>query len=544
MLKKLPLLTLTIISLFLIFSCANKKGSVEGGPKDIVPPKIVKEVPENYTTNFNGNEIRIYFNEYIKIKDLQKQLIVSPPMDMQPEVSPLGSANKYIKIIINDTLEDNTTYAFNFGQSIVDNNEQNPFSYYKYVFSTGDYIDSLSIKGQVFSADTRQVDKFISVMLYEVDSTYTDSLVYKQSPRYITNTLDSTTTFSLENLKAGRYKLLALKDKNNNFRFEQKADKIGYYEGVVNIPSDSFYSVTLFKEKLDDRILNPKQIAGQKISFGFEGDPEDVEIKILSDIPDDYEYRITKDKKTDTLYYWYKPKIALDSTYFEVKKGVFIDTLKHRFKEMNRDSLKITASTSGSIDFDKDLILEATTPLTMIDESKIRVLGKDSLEVPFKVEFDSLRNTVKVKLDKKESEDYKFQMLPETFKDFFGDTNDTLNYTIRTKSLSDFSNVRAIVTNATYPIIVQLTNAKDEVKYELIADENRPLDFRNIATGTYYMRVIIDETGNGKWDSGNYLKGLQPERIIYDTKPIEARANFDYVHDFEVPQKRPDRLKN
>src|SRR6056300_1757510 len=105
-------------------NCANR-GTPSGGEKDTEPPQIIKSEPENFSTNFKGNEIRIYFNEYIKMKNLQKQLIISPPMEIQPDITPLGSASKYIKIKINDTLSPNTTYAFNFGVSIVDNNEEN-----------------------------------------------------------------------------------------------------------------------------------------------------------------------------------------------------------------------------------------------------------------------------------------------------------------------------------------------------------------------------------------------------------------------------------
>jgi len=108
------------ISIGLVFiNCANR-GNPEGGPKDLDPPVIVKAIPENYSTNFNGNEIKIYFDEYIKLKDLQKQLIISPPMNTQPEITPIGSASKYITIKIHDTLQPNTTYAFNFGNSVVD----------------------------------------------------------------------------------------------------------------------------------------------------------------------------------------------------------------------------------------------------------------------------------------------------------------------------------------------------------------------------------------------------------------------------------------
>jgi hypothetical protein len=119
-----------------IASCANR-GTPSGGEKDTEPPQIIKSEPENFSINFKEKEIRIYFNEYIKIKNLQKQLIISPPMEYQPDITPLGTASKYIRIKILDTLQPNTTYAFNFGQSIVDNNEENPYPYYRYVFSTG-----------------------------------------------------------------------------------------------------------------------------------------------------------------------------------------------------------------------------------------------------------------------------------------------------------------------------------------------------------------------------------------------------------------------
>jgi len=111
-----------IVIAIMLSACANR-GTITGGEKDKEPPVILKAVPENYSTNFTGNEIRIYFNEYVKMKDAQKQLIISPPMKTQPEITPLGGASKYITIKIFDTLQPNTTYAFNFGQSIVDNNE-------------------------------------------------------------------------------------------------------------------------------------------------------------------------------------------------------------------------------------------------------------------------------------------------------------------------------------------------------------------------------------------------------------------------------------
>jgi len=522
-----------VLSISMLIACANR-GRPSGGEKDFEPPLITKVVPENFSTNFKGNEIRIYFNEYVKTKNLQKQLIVSPPMDTEPTITPLGTASKYIKIIINDTLEDNTTYAFNFGQSIVDNNEENPYDYYRYVFSTGDIIDSLSVKGTIMDAEQLKPDTFVSVMLYELDSTYTDSTVYKQKPKYVTNTLDSLTTFSIDNIKAGQYKLIALKDENGNFTFQQKSDKIGFYDEVISVPTDSTYTIKLFKEVLDFDVKRPKQIAGQKIAFGYDGDYEHMEIELLGDTPEDFEKRITKDKSKDSLYYWYKPKMEIDSAFFVIRNKTFVDTLMHKFRDIDKDSLVIRALQSGTINFSDDFTLEGTIPFVKIDEKQVTILDKDSISVPFTTHFDKFNNSYGFKFEKKESDRYNIQMLPNTFEDFFGNVNDTLNYTLKTKGFDNFANIRVRLENAVYPVIVQLTTEKGEVKYEQFAKEKRLLDFRNINAGLYYLRVIFDANANQKWDSGIYLKQQQPERISYYPEVIDGRAGWDRILDFTL----------
>src|SRR5690606_26565587 len=174
-------------SLLLLPSCA-KRGFITGGAKDTIPPKIMNSSPENFTTNFSGKEIKIVFDELIKVKDINKQLIISPPMDKRPIIIPQGSASKYISIKIQDTLQPNTTYSFNFGQSITDNNEGNPYSQYRYVFSTGNYIDSLQIVGKIKDAFEQKTEKFVSVQLYDA-TTFSDSTIYKETPLYIANTL-------------------------------------------------------------------------------------------------------------------------------------------------------------------------------------------------------------------------------------------------------------------------------------------------------------------------------------------------------------------
>lgn len=521
----------SILLVVVIFGCANR-GNVAGGEKDTDPPIITKEIPENFSTNFNEKEIRIYFDEYIKLKDIRKQLIVSPPMDNDLSITPLGGASKYITITINDTLSDNTTYAINFGQSIVDNNEGNPYQYYRYVFSTGEAIDSLSISGTISDALNRKADQFVSVMLYPMDTIYTDSIVYKKKPKYITNTLDSTTTYKIENIKEGRYKLIALKDENNNYTYEQKSDKIGFYESEISVPTDSTYNLKLFKEELDFKVFKTSQIGEQRITFPYQGDFKSIRINVLGETPEEYESIITKDAKTDSLYYWYKPQFEKDSISFVVENKTFKDTLLHKVKEVKADSLNLTALQSGSLNFYEDFTIAGTTPLIDNDATKINIINKDSVNVPFEVKYDSIFNRYSLPFEKEEDQKYTINILPGAFTDFYDKINDSIVFSINTRLKSNYGNIRINLQNAKLPLIVQLVDDRSEVKYERIATDSPVVDFNDLQPRVYYLRAIYDANGNNIYDTGNYLTQLQPERVSYLQEPIEVRANFDFVIDF------------
>ncbi len=514
-----------------IVNCANR-GTPEGGPKDTTPPKIVDEIPKNYTTNFKGKVIKIYFNEYVKVKDLQKQLIISPPMNTQPEITPLSTASKYLTIKIYDTLQANTTYAFNFGNSIVDNNEGNPYPYYRYVFSTGDYIDSLSVKGNIVDALKSKPETFVTVGLYEVDSTFNDSIIYKKPPKYITNTLDSVTTFSIDNIKAGKYMLMALKDVNSDNKFQQKADQVAFNKTFITVPTDSLYTLKLFTEERDFVASRPQMVANEKIAFGYEGDFSKMNIKIKSEVPEDFSYRITKDEKTDTLYYWYKPKLEVDSLNFKVTHVNYEKDFTAKIRKQKQDSLTIKVSPSGTIGMNEAISLRGSTPLDRFDTSKITLIDKDSAKVDFTTKFDTLNNTYALDFKKKEDNKYNLLVLPGAITDFYNKENDTLKIGFGTRKASDYGFVRFTLVNAKYPLIIQLTNEKGEVKVEQYTTKPEVVDFLNLTPSTYYIRVIHDANGNGKYDSGNYLKKNQPEHVSH-FKEVEVRADWGYPETLE-----------
>ncbi len=530
------LLYIPIALLFaLSFVDCAKRGSPSGGLKDTLAPGIVKSTPENYSTNFEGNEIRIYFDEYIKLIDIQKNLIVSPPLEYQPIITPLNTS-KQLRIKILDTLKENTTYSFNFGNSIVDNNEGIEFPYFKYVFSTGSYIDSLQLNGTIKDALLPKAENPASVLLYELNETFTDSVIFSKKPTYITTTQDSTGTFQFTNLKAGRYLLVGLQEKNNDYIFQPRNDKIGFVRDTIALPTDSTYTITLFKETLDYKMARPAQISKNEFIFGYEGNIDSLVLEPISTLPEDFKAITYRNAEKDTLHYWYKPAFdsdVTDSLLYIVKNRASIDTLEVNIKNLFADSLKISIVKSGTLTPRDTFQLQFNTPLITIDETLINILDKDSIAVPVIARRDSLYNRTKIIFERKPDQRYNITALPGAFTDFFEATNDTLRYSVKTKAEDDYGSISLSLQNAKeFPLIIELVNDKFKIVRTQRILENKPVNFDYIDPGFYYIRIIFDTNNNQLWDTGSFLERLQPERILYYGRKIEVRANWSLPETF------------
>tara|TARA_R100000935_G_scaffold13736_4_gene27460 strand:+ start:20892 stop:22538 length:1647 start_codon:yes stop_codon:yes gene_type:complete len=508
--------------------CA-KRGSPSGGSKDTLAPVIVKSTPENYSTNFEGNEIRIYFDEYIKLVDVQKNLIVSPPLEYQPVITPLNTS-KQLRIKILDTLRENTTYSFNFGTSIVDNNEGIEFPYFKYVFSTGSYIDSLQLNGTIKDALLPKVESPASILLYELNETFTDSVIFNKKPMYITTTRDSTGNFQLTNLKAGKYILVGLKETNNDYIFQPKLDKIAFSQDTITLPTDSTYTLTLFKETLDYTMTRPAHVSKNEIIFGYEGTIDSLVLETISTVPEGFESVTYHDAEKDTLHYWHKPAFdseATDSLLFLAKNREAIDTLNVRIKSLFADSLKVSIVKGGTLTPRDTFQLQFNTPLIAIDETRISVLNKDSLAVPVAAQRETLYNRAQIMFEKQPDQRYNITALPGAFTDFFEATNDTLKYSIKTKSEDDYGDITLPLDNATpYPLLVELVDSKFKLVQSKLLVDKKSVSFQYIEPGVYSIRIIIDENRNGVWDTGSFLSKKQPERVIYYPQTLEVNANW------------------
>lgn len=533
--KTYRLLYIPIVFLFLLsFTDCAKKGRPSGGLRDTIAPVILRSVPENFTTNFKNNEIRITFDEFIKLKDISKELIISPPLKYPPEITPL-SVSKVLKITILDTLKENTTYSFNFGNSILDNNEGNLFPNYKYVFSTGSYIDSLSLKGTAVDALLPETDFPVSVVLYEVDQNYSDSLVLLEKPTYITTTKDNTSSFELSNLKKGTYQLIALKEQTRNYTFQQKTDKIGFYKDLITIPTDSLFELKLFKEVPDFKPTRPKLESNNRISFGYQGKTDDYQITLLTPMQDDFQYRVIKQPGRDTLNFWFKPKVTKDSLVFVTKNNLQIDTTTVRFRELYSDSLRLTAINNRWISLKDTLKLNANTPLTAINPEKISVVTKDTLAVDFTAQINLKENAAQIVFDKQEEVLYSITLSDGALTDYLGNTNDSIVFKQQVKPTADFASLNLTLANADeFPLLIELVNEKFEVVKQTYLESNSPVFFQYINPGNYFIRLIMDQNKNKIWDPGNFLDKLAPEKVVYYPSIIELRANWNWSETFTL----------
>lgn len=511
--------------------CA-KRGSITGGLKDTIPPVLEQSIPANFSTNFKGKSFKLVFNEYVKMKDVSKQLIISPPMKVEPMIVP-QAASKAFTITIKDTLQPNTTYSFNFGQSLQDNNEGNPYSQFKYVFSTGNYIDSLSIGGRIKDAYSKKTDNFVSVMLYEVTDTFNDSIIYKQPPRYITNTLDSLKTWKLGNLKAGKYLLIALKDNNNN-KFDPKRDKIGFQKDFVTIPNDTVFELELFREDLPFKSLRPSLDAGNKLLMGYESDPKAMSAT-LKNGQDVLPTVVTKVPDKDSVHIWFRP-VKADSLQLNVVKGDYKADYWVKIKSQKKDTLSFSTKTSGTLPLRGKFALESSIPLVKFDNAKMFVTKKDSSNVAFTTQYDEFTRKLEFDFPKEPLEKYTIRLLPGALTDFYEKTNDTLTYKLSTKNTSDYGNLRITLEKVKrFPVMVELTNKNGDVMFAEYSESATVIDFNAIDPATYTLRLIYDDNKNRKWDSGSFLQKRQAEEVIYFPKDLEVRANWDVDQPFTLP---------
>lgn len=216
-------LLLCLLALILTAACASI-GNPDGGRFDETPPRVVGSSPADGAVNVSKRKVQILFDEYIKLEKASEKVVISPP---QIEPANVRADGKRVKVDFYDSLRANTTYTIDFSDAIEDNNEGNPMGQYTFSFSTGDVIDTMQVSGRVLNAADLEPIKGIMVGLYPADSTWNDTL-FRTRPFLRVSRTNGEGRFTIKGVKGGAYRVRALEDKDGDFVFSQKNERVAF----------------------------------------------------------------------------------------------------------------------------------------------------------------------------------------------------------------------------------------------------------------------------------------------------------------------------
>ncbi|MEE4177679.1 MAG: Ig-like domain-containing protein [Bacteroides sp.] len=588
---------LIILTGLFFFACANVV-SPAGGPTDETPPMVVRSTPSNFSPNFQGGEIRIYFDEFIQLKEINQNLLVSPPLENQPEVRIKGRS---VILELNEELRANTTYNFFFGDAISDITESNPIPNFQFVVSTGPFVDSLSVMGQVADAFSLEPSEGIYVMLYE--NVY-DSVPYLERPVYLSKT-NKEGFFEITNMRDGQYMMFALEDLNSNFLFDLPNERIAFLDSLVTpefiepssgapepggerepsepegrpgtetiaageqadvmippgmeqasgdtleaVTSAPGYRLRMFLEADTlQRLVSSSVPRNGLVNLIFRVPFEDIFLRDLSDtLPDDW-YIPEPSLNRDSLSLWMLPP-APDSLWLEVSDaGLVIDTLKISAKPREARGrgavtettpslgLRLNASRSNPLPFFKPLTFSASAPLEHFDKEQIHLMTADSIDVDFSMVFsDSIKRRVGFSDTLGQGASFVMEILPGAFTDIYGITNDTIQAFFSTTQQEDYGMVilNLEMEDSTGSFILQLVDKDGKTLDERIIDAPGIQEYHNLLPGNYGFRMIHDLNENGVWDTGNYLKKIQPEPVYLFRGVLQIRQNWETETNWNV----------
>jgi len=527
----------------LLTTCASITAP-QGGPKDETPPQVVleKSTP-SLQTNFVKQEIELTFDEWVQLQDEFRQIVISPPLEFPPEVK-LRGKKLILEFDKNEVLKPDVTYTINFGEAVQDLTERNPADNLRFVFSTGDVIDSLSLEGKLTDAFTGEP---IERALFMLHVSTADSVVYKEKPYYFGRT-DKAGNFRIQNIRAGSYKGFALLDGNLNYLYDQVNEKIGFLPEPITI-NDSILSalnVALFDERPPVLLARTDSSRYGLLKLAFNQSPEEVVLAPESDLDPFF-----RETKMDTLYLWYEWEIRTRAAVFlNAGDTLNFDTLSFlppdRDTFLARAKLKNLNVVGRNQNPFKPIRFEFNHPLARVDTAGMRVF-QDSipLEIEVTPSLDSSRQReLDVRFDWQEDSTYALWLLPGAVTDRFGlELEDTLISTIRIEPVKNYGTINLNFTNfprdSSYRIDL-ISQDRVVETFSLSGVINVEKRLEGLAPGTYSLLIIEDINQNGRWDPGNYLKGILPERVIRrEVPPLRANWEVDFTLDFSAPAPPP-----
>ncbi len=551
--------------------CANTRQGPTGGAKDTIPPVLLRTSPAPRATGFADKKMVLTFNEYMALKDIAKNVVMSPPSLRRPTVQRRG---KDVQVVFQDTLLPDRTYTIDFGNALADNNEGNLFPPYRFVFSTGATIDSMAFVGVVRDAYTQDPLPGATVMLYE---NMADSAVYKELPVAVART-DSWGYFSLQHVAPKSYRMFAVEDKNSNYRYDSGNEKIAFLDTIV-VPELTVAMLPPAPDSKDTSAL---------LSRPFErlllASTENVRKQFLNEYPqlgkrqfklvfnqyhpvihsfnihgvDSSGYTVEYSRFRDTLTYWitaetlpdtlratlnYNRTDSLDNlSPTEVDLRFTFKEPEEKTPEKKEEGEEVKAPVlRPKIDFNQQLgmkqgVLVAFDALPVsIDTSKITLFKLNAeKKTREKENFRWLADTSSLRRFYVQAKwitvaDYELEILPDAFKDVYGLVNDSIVKKITTPNPDKFCHITFDLADVSGQYIVQMLNNKKE---EAIISEAGKLLFEYLPAGDYCIRLIADENRDGVWSPSVLQEKKQPEKVAFlkfsaTSELLSLRENFE-----------------
>lgn len=521
-----------VFVLFAVYSCARVVVP-KGGEKDIEPPRMVKSTPISNSTSFNAKEIKIDFDEYITLESASEKLIISPPLKNKPDIS-YKLKTLYIKGL--DSLQENTTYIFDFSDAIRDFNEGNAISNFVFSFSTGKEIDTMTYYGRLLNAYTLKTEKNKYVALYSSDD---KQIQISQIPNYITRS-DSVGRFFFHNIKQGEYSLIAYEDNNNNLLYDLVTESIAFASQRIEAKKNNdslFRGDTLYMTTAKDsvmKLLEAKFLSEKEISLSFSLPVSD-SLQIIFQKPQTNNFIINKDI-TDTssqISVYIAESGEFDSVSLKITDKNFVEEteLAYNQKRKNKNKTFAFSLPNNELAFYDSLTLNIPFP---IDKTILPIKAEIKTETDSVfIDFYSKHNNDKQLISNyklRENQKYSIVIDSNIVNNLRGETNEKFTANFSTDKANDYSKLIFHIEDSLLKnkqIIYTLFDEKNVQVGSNIVTFDSVLIFDYLKEGKYKLRAIIDENKNGKWDGNDFYLHKQAEKVLFFPKPINVRKSWD-----------------
>jgi hypothetical protein len=509
-----------------------------GGEKDYFAPEITKDgcIPANRSVNFNSKTIVIPFNEFIKLNNPSENIIISPAMEQKPEYVIKG---KKLMIYLKSELKPGTTYTINFGNAIADITENNAASGLTYVFSTGDFLDSLQISGKVTNAFTNAPEKNVWVLLHKNVS---DTAFQKCFPDYLAKT-DGEGNYVLQNLSAGEYSLFSLSDVNGNYKYDHPEENIAFAGEKITVDTvKRQYDLKMFNEYFEDlKLKSSRFIWPGKMQLIFNKSYPHWHMKSADTTSEIMSYTAYKNAVGDTVDFWLRKPAKENGDEYRVVIKMNYDTIQPKYDTITFRAtgvkeeipeMKMKSNASKNFNLYSKLKIKFDRPVFLYRKEKIHLFKNDS--IPVHAATEPLGYGVSFVKPWEEKTKYTIILEDSVFADvFYGKYSkaDTIEFTTLKKEY--FGNLFATVQVADTNYIAELLEGEKVIQFIPVPDAG-PMEFTNLKPGTYRLRVYHDVNNNRHWNTGSLSEKKQPEKIYYYKEPIVIRSNWDFELNWKI----------